>query len=146
MFPKSLSQAKREKSLATASFCVSQCNSEVSTEQRAEPSTRRLNWDPTDLSALWWVNDWEEYQESSEPLSIMSFTLHIGPECCFDISLVDFAASASYLILLFSDIARSCLDRPVVFLLTLSSITSILVARRSWTRASVVVNSSWRCS
>jgi len=74
-------------------------------------------------------------------------TLCIDPQsAAFIRSCVDSAALASSPTLLFSDIARSCLDRPVVFLLTLSSTTSIPVAQRSWTRAFVAVNSSWRCS
>lgn len=76
-------------------------------------------------------------------MSLMSLTLYIVPQsAALTHSCVDSAASASDLTLLFSDIARFCLDRPVVFLLTLSSIMNIPVAQRSWTRAFVVVNSS----
>lgn len=82
-------------------------------------------------------------EESSEPVLLMSITLYIDPEsAALTHSRVDSATSASYLTLFFSDIARFCLDRPVVFLPTLSSIMNIPVAQRSWTRAFVVVNSS----
>lgn len=74
-------------------------------------------------------------------MALMSLTVDLQ-SAALTRSHVDSAASASYLTLLFSDIARFCLDRPVVFLLTLSSIMNIPVAQRSWTRAFVVVNSS----
>lgn len=75
-------------------------------------------------------------------VACVPYSLYWSAECCLTHSCVDCAASPSYLNLLFSDIARFCLDRPVVFLLTPSSIMNILVAQRSWTRAFVVVNSS----
>lgn len=124
-------------------FCISvQFRGQYWTESTMKHNETKLrfNWLVCTVMSKWL----EEISESAEPMLLISLTL------CIDLlrdalthSWIS-AASASSLVFFFS--VRFCLDRPAVFLLTLSSIMNILVARRSWTRAFVVVNSSWQSS